>query len=87
MDLRPSKIGLLQIPQNPNQRGSAKEKGKRLDAENEVYAKYDLFLHPTKGFRVMTKRRIRAAILTAELKHGIARMPLNKIRRDLALAA
>ncbi|WP_395175778.1 hypothetical protein [Roseibium alexandrii] len=85
--LKPSKLGLLNIPQNPNQRGAAKTKGTTLDRHNEDLAMFELLLHPTKGFRRMTARRIRAATLTAELKSGAISLPLSQIQADLKLAA
>lgn len=48
-------------------------KGAKLDALNEKLADHELTLHPTKGYRRMSHKRIVAAQLTYMIKTGAAR--------------
>lgn len=86
-----SQTGLIRVPRNPRQRnfaeGGTKIKRTALARINEQLAQaYDLTLHPTKGFRVFNAKSSAAAILTAEIKGGIAPFSMKLMRRSLMLA-
>ncbi|WEJ60202.1 hypothetical protein [Devosia sp. FJ2-5-3] len=71
--MRPvSQTGLHRIPHNPHQRvageGGAKRSGTKLEAYNDSLEGRSL--HPTKGYRNVSIRRSRAALLMADIKMG-----------------
>lgn len=67
-NLKPSQIGLLNIPQNPNQRGADRSKREYLDKLNEKDERG--VTHPTKGWRKISLKRARAAALVDGIKSG-----------------
>lgn len=75
-----SQMGLVNIPQTPKQ-FMRPEKRTVLDKFNNKQE--DCFLHPTKGFRVFSARRSRAAMITAEIKRGMFPFNTQKIREAL----
>lgn len=84
-----SQTGLIRVRQNPNQRhfdAGGKEKGSVLNGVNERLAEEGFYLHPTKGYRRVTARRTAAAVLTNEIKKGVAPWSMTATRRDLKLA-
>ncbi|EFO30140.1 binding-protein-dependent transport systems inner membrane component [Roseibium sp. TrichSKD4] len=85
MNLKPSHLGLLAIPQNPNQRGASKPERTKLDKLNNRLAEADRFIHPTKGFRKISSKRAKAAQLTAEIQQGYFPLSLDRIKRELKL--
>lgn len=87
MDLRPSRIGLLRLAQNPKQRGAAKTAGKTLDEINERMAGDGKYLHPTKGVRKISPKRVRAAIMTADVRAGLVPFNTDLFRQAIQLEA
>jgi len=61
------------------------QKRKTLDTVNEKLAEKGRHLHPTKGYRTLTIKRLRAAIITGEMKQGIP-WPFKSIKMALAEA-
>jgi hypothetical protein len=70
-----SQLGLIRVPANPGQRihNPVPEKRTVLDAINDRDA--NGYMHPTKGYRPMSEKRSRIALLTAELKARKTRSP------------
>lgn len=56
-----------------------------LDTQNERHGVF--FLHPTKGWRMITPKRSAAAIITAEVKAGMEPFSLRRWRRRLKAAS
>jgi len=56
-----------------------------LDARNELLAADGVVLHPTKGYRKISLKRTRAAMLVQSIKTGQLPFSMRMIRKALAL--
>jgi len=85
MNLKASQLGLLCLPQNPNQRGGSKPERTTLDKLNDRLSEHGGFLHPTKGYRSISAVRAKAAQLTAEIQQGGFPLSLGRTKQELQM--
>lgn len=86
-----SQTGFHRIPKNPMHRGFTEggvpvKRAGKLDAINEKLAELELTMHPTKGIRRVSLRRMRAQMIMAEIFSGQRRYDTASIAAALKAA-